>query len=663
MENHQVKHNFHFKNNNSFIYINNTPKVLRISKTPIMNLDKKKKNTKLFNNSNTNEKQNIKKKPYTNLNFNLIQNKNMNCNKIRTITPNLKLREIVNKKFRDNNYNYLQNFNNVKCKTELPEIINRNHSKNQNISFIHTEANYKKKDSIENMDRQLKLIFVMKNKINELNKIIKEKNQEINNLKSNVPINNNYSTININNIEKNKNISEDKNLNTFNNIEAKIENKRMSKEKSNNINKNENNRNRNNKKDNNNYNNNTYNSYYNNNNNSNYNNINNYNNNSIYNNNNNSNYTISSNYINNSINRLTPIKKNNTTTNNNNNNEIDKLNREVQYLNKIITSLDEKYQQEIKKNNEFNQKYNYIKNCTFGINVPTVQAEEKIRNYENKIIDLEEQIFQLKQKEEKSKERIILSNEEYANVQICLNALLIVYKVKEEDIMDNIKDISLENKEKIANSICHILKISNNILMTNFINDFLIKNKKNNLHPTNFGGLMKYNVSNNNFINNELIPFIKERSSIYDFEKKGVIPFIYLRHLYNEFCFKNYKERDEKELFIIVYTCKNVNTSYNLSNSIFDIYYNNLITNEYDIKEAIANEELAENERAVKQFIDSIMKEEIEKLKQRKKEKEREKKEKKKEKNINSKIRYNNQISNSTYNFDTNLNVSNGSIV
>ena len=41
--------------------------------------------------------------------------------------------------------------------------------------------------------------------------------------------------------------------------------------------------------------------------------------------------------------------------------------------------------------------------------------------------------------------------------------------------MDNIKDISLENKEKNANSICLLLKVSNNILLTNFINDFLIK--------------------------------------------------------------------------------------------------------------------------------------------------------------------------------------------
>jgi hypothetical protein len=217
MDHNPVKHNFHFKNNNSFIYINNTPKLLRISKTPIMNLDKKKTNSKQYNNSNTNKKHSLNKKPYINLNLNLMQSKTMNNNKIRTITPNLRLREIVNKKFRENNYQNLRNFNNIKIKykTELPEINTHNFDKSQNISFLQTEANYKKKDSIENMNRQLKLIFVMKNKINELN---------------------------------------NKNSNIINNIETKIENKRMSKEKNNNnINKNDNNRSRYSKKDSNNY--------------------------------------------------------------------------------------------------------------------------------------------------------------------------------------------------------------------------------------------------------------------------------------------------------------------------------------------------------------------------------------------------------------------------
>ena len=593
-----MNHKFHFKNNNSFIYINNTPKLLRISKTPLMNLDKKKINIKKYTNNNnniTNEKTNSKKKPYINLNFNLIQNKNMNHNKIRTITPNLKLREIVNKKFRENNYHNLHNFNNIKCKTEFPDIITNNPNKIQNTSFLQTEANYKKKESIDNMDRQLKLIFVMKNKINELNKIIKEKNQEIINLKSFLPLNNNgnnnnnYSPLNTNNTDKNKNMLDDKNINNI--IDNKIENKRMSKDKNNNINRNEYNRFKNNKKDNNNN------------------------------------------------NKLTPIKKNS---------EIEKLNKEIQNLNKIISNLDEKYRQEIRKNNEFNQKYNYIKNCTFG-NVPTVQIDEKIRNYENKIINLEEQIFQYQQKEKKKKEKLTLSNEEYKNIQICLNALIVFNKIKEEEIMENIDSISFENKEKISYNLCYLLNLSNNNLISNYINDFLIKNKNSDIYPKNFGELITFAISNNNFINNDLLAFLKERCLIYDYNKKGIIPMDYLRHLYDEFCFKNFREADEKELFIIVYTCKN-NKNNISSNSLYDIYYENLISNEYEIKfDNNYDDEYEDNEKAVKNFIDSIMNEEIEKLKKREKEKA-------KELSLSRFNNKNNNQINNTYILNTNLN-------
>ena len=220
MENTSIKRDFKFRNNNSFIYINNTPKILRFSKTPIMgNLDKKNLNKRVSNN----EKILLKKKPYINFNFNLIQNKNMNNKKIRTITPNLKLREIVNKKFRENKYQNLNSL--IKCQTELPDISNYN--KIQNKSYILTEIN-KKKDQNENLDKQLKLVFVMKNKINELNKIIKEKNREIINLKNGELLLNNFN--NFKPAEKDKNISEEKNINSIS-TNIKKENKTISKER------------------------------------------------------------------------------------------------------------------------------------------------------------------------------------------------------------------------------------------------------------------------------------------------------------------------------------------------------------------------------------------------------------------------------------------------
>ena len=544
MESRAIKQNYKFKNNNSFIYISNTPKVLRFSKTP-QNIDKKN----IIQNQNklNNDKMLLKKNPYINFNFNLIQNKNMNQNKIRTITPNLKLREIVNKKFRENNNYDIGNI--FKMRTELPDITRNNHNYFHIRSYMNTEYS-KKKESNEKIDRQLKLIFVMKNKINELNKVIKDKNKEILILKNYAHLNNNNYNNTINKIkaEKEKNINEEKNINNIYNINNETkEKKNCFKDKENNLKK------RNFQKE-----------------------------------------SLNKNKL---TRKLTPImgsKKNE---------EVDKLNKEIKNLNKIINDLDEKYQNEIKKNVEFNQKFTFMKNCTFGLNAPKVQIEERIKNYENKIIDLEEQLYQYKQRE--TKEKIILSNEEYSNIKICLNALLLLNKINDKNILTSNEQITFENIEKISNDICDLLKISNNNTINNFINDYIIKNTQNVLTALTFEELFLYNPPKDNYFNYNLFSFIKERCIVYDYRKEGKVPIIYLRHLYNEFCYKNKKEKNEKEFFDIVYLCKkNIKKSFH--NNVNDIYYDNLINNVSD-------------SFIVKNFIDSIMNEEIEKVREREK--------------------------------------------
>ena len=544
MESRAIKQNYKFKNNNSFIYINNTPKVLRFSKTP-QNIDRKNiiQNQKKLNN----DKMLLKKNPYINFNFNLIQNKNMNQNKIRTITPNLKLREIVNKKFRENNNYDIGNI--FKMRTELPDITRNNHNYFHIRSYMNTEYS-KKKESNEKIDRQLKLIFVMKNKINELNKVIKDKNKEILILKNYAHLNNNNYNNTINKIkaEKEKNINEEKNINNIYNINNETkEKKNCFKDKENNLKK------RNFQKE-----------------------------------------SLNKNKL---TRKLTPImgsKKNE---------EVDKLNKEIKNLNKIINDLDEKYQNEIKKNVEFNQKFTFMKNCTFGLNAPKVQIEERIKNYENKIIDLEEQLYQYKQRE--TKEKIILSNEEYSNIKICLNALLLLNKINDKNILTSNEQITFENIEKISNNLCDLLKISNNNTINNFINDYIIKNTQNVLTALTFEELFLYNPPKDNYFNYNLFSFIKERCIVYDYRKEGKVPIIYLRHLYNEFCYKNKKEKNEKEFFDIVYLCKkNIKKSFH--NNVQDIYYDNLINNVSD-------------SFIVKNFIDSIMNEEIEKVREREK--------------------------------------------
>ncbi len=567
MEKYFLNQKIKLKENNSFVYLNHSPNVLKLSSSPLLILNIAKKFNNINIKKNGNEKINKKKKSNLNFNLNLINKNNINQKQIRTITPNLKLREIVNKKIREND---LQNLKNIKFKIDLPDI-------NQNKSYLHTDLNAQKKEN-DNMDRQLKLIFIMKNKINELNKIIKEKNQEINNLKNGELI---RSVTQLREKIGNNHLLSKK---TNDNYEIKKDNKNLSKSM-NNINaiKNENSRFKKLKKD--------YKDSH--------------KDNSKDNNKDRDNGCKKINSINSIAKKYNEIITNN--------------NKEIQNLRKIITELEEKYLQEKNKNKEINQKYTFVRNCTFGTNGPQNKYEEKLLQKENRIIKLEEELnnYKLKElknkkksykitknelkfiKKDKTNEKIILSNKEYSNIQICLNSLIKKFNLSEEKIKEGIKELSYDNIDKISNHICGLLKISNNYLISNFLNDYFIKNSKI-IYSTPFKELIKYKASKGDFINDSLNSFIKERSIIYDYKKKGRIPIYYLRHLYNEFCLKNNKKENEKEFFKIVYTCKKDNYSSNL----FDIFYDNLIVND--------NLEV-QNEKVIKNFVDSIFALEMEK--------------------------------------------------
>ena len=566
MEKYVLNQKIKLKENNSFIYLNHSPSVLKLSSSPLLISNIAKKINNINIKKNNNDKNNLIKKTNINFNLNLINKNNINQKQIRTITPNLKLREIVNKKIRENDFHNLK-YN--KGKIDLPDI-------NQNKSYLHTDLNAQKKEN-DNMDRQLKLIFIMKNKINELNKIIKEKNQEINNLKNGELI---HSVTQLREKTGNNHLLSKK---TNDNYEIKKESKNLSKSM-NNINtiKNENNRFKKIKKD--------------------------YKESHKDNSKDNNKDRDNGGKKINSINSITK-KYNEIITNNN---------KEILNLRKIITELEEKYLQEKNKNKEINQKYTFMRNCTFGTNSPQNKYDEKIRELQNKIIILEEQIYQYKIKEKQQKEKntknelkiirntnknekLILSDKEYSNIQICLNSLIEKFNLSEGKIKEGIKELAYYNIDKISSHICGLLKLSNNYLISNFINDYFIKNAKI-LNSTPFKELIKFKASKDDFINDSLNSFIKERSIIYDYKKKGRISIYYLRHLYNEFCFKNNKKENEKEFFKIVYTCKKDN----YSSRLFDIFYDNLIVNDN------LN---AQDEKVIRNFVDSIFDLEMQKYK------------------------------------------------
>ena len=161
------------------------------------------------------------------------------------------------------------------------------------------------------------------------------------------------------------------------------------------------------------------------------------------------------------------------------------------------------------------------------------------------------------------------------------------------------------------------LKISDKNLISNFLNDYIMKNYKNIFQELTFKELYKFNIIHT-YNNINLFSFLKQKCIIYDYESKGIVPIDYLRHIYNEFCFKNNRYNNENEFFGLVCICKkNIN-----SNHLYDINYNNLVIEEKENSNVGNNNNDDDyNLYLVKNFIDSIMSEELEKLNKRKEEK------------------------------------------
>ena len=207
---------------------------------------------------------------------------------------------------------------------------------------------------------------------------------------------------------------------------------------------------------------------------------------------------------------------------------------------------------------------------------------------ENIIIDSPSKKFILSSKNSNSSlhfclndNKLILSDKMYNKIQLLLNILLIINGINEEIFNDKINQIQNKKNDNqiniIINDFCQNIKVLNKQLIKQFINDYLIKDKKGENALKN---LFKYNKENinekNNFSNYKQL--IKEKCLIYDYKDKKTIPFNYFKHIYKEICYNKNISFSEIEFFNIIYECKQQNN--NNSYSIFDIFYENLISEE-----------------------------------------------------------------------------------
>ena len=122
--------------------------------------------------------------------------------------------------------------------------------------------------------------------------------------------------------------------------------------------------------------------------------------------------------------------------------------------------------------------------------------------------------------------KIILTEKQYNNIQLLLNILLILNGISEDILSDKINKFqikrNIDKKEKednlnsLVNEICKDLRINNKDLIKQFINDFMIKDKKGD---NVLKELFKYKKTDVNF-EIKTKKKIFEKCEIYDYKKK-----------------------------------------------------------------------------------------------------------------------------------------------
>ncbi len=507
---------------------------------------------------------------YSKKKFNRIRNVGKNV--IRSITPN------------QSNINIIDNYNNfnpnyAKDISPLPEI-----NLNQNKSFFSQKENYD-----NDMPKQLQIVFSLKKKLAEVNKLLDNKNQEIEDLKRDMAIFNINEIKNENLILKEK-LKGIKNNKQFNNENIMInENINSDNELKNEMNKL--------KKENN-----ILNQKYN-------------------------DEVKKNKLLNNKINNLNKENKNNI----NSNEETQKLINQISYQEKIIDQLqnevlktsNEKVKLINKKkylNNElyqFNDNWQIISKITIDNkkfktnfneisnpnkitknNIPNINKKIKLIQYYN----INFSIFGNKQKEKininnkkdninhnfklnefrffltfqpniKKKNNIfnrlkLLNEEELEDIDLLMNILYINLKLNEKKIVQIFNNVN--DEYTIINNICKLFNISNDVVIERFLlkisqteNGFSANKMKEQL-LTIFNkaqiGIKIQNMKN-------FIPELIQNCKNYDYKNEGFIPYYYFKNIFSQICFREKINLipEEFNLFISIMKSNKTNQFYSIN--------------------------------------------------------------------------------------------------
>ena len=325
-------------------------------------------------------------------------------------------------------------------------------------------------------------------------------------------------------------------------------------------------------------------------------------------------------------------------------NEIKKLEEEINSLKKNLEELNNKYQTELNNKKQIEEKYKFLKDNMKEHSLKEKDInkyEDKIIEQENKIISLEEELNELKNIKNKNhkisteskfeiistiKKNLILTQKKYQDIQLILNVLLDKNKIEQKNLWEQVigAQSQFPNMEKLSNEICSKLKLKikekNINIIKYYINDFIIKSKKqNNNDESELEKLFKYKFENDNKNNGIYLmtdlkykKIIYEKCKKFDFKNKHKIPFYYFKHIYKEICYKNKKSFSSDEFYNLLYECKNINSD--VLYSLDDILYENLNKEINDIK--INFDYKLKYPDLVKNFLDKIIKEAYDKKKE-----------------------------------------------
>ena len=219
---------------------------------------------------------------------------------------------------------------------------------------------------------------------------------------------------------------------------------------------------------------------------------------------------------------------------------------------------------------------------------------------------------------------LLLSDEEYKDIDFLIKIILQVNYRCELELIKIIEQISLDKIDECAFLFCDLLKIYNkNKYVNKYFNDLLYKKSENNNNLSSYSNnytnkrrsspvsnphkhfeankRRSAEVENNNdkYINSvseyliqnikpienisiddeNFYKFIKERCELYDYKKNGCVPFNYFRHMYKEYLYKKKIFYNHEKFFQLICLCKS-NPKPEKKSGIFEIFYVNLVLSE-----------------------------------------------------------------------------------